>query len=118
MTELSGLVAILDEHGRFVEARDLGPNPVATKPGRVLPLTEDRPPLGDGQGYGEATVEIIDGKATRHWPVIDIPPPRDLAAELDAATTKIEALQALLVDKQVATQAEVDAAVAVVEAKP
>lgn len=32
----SGKVVILDEKGDFVEVRDLGPEPIATKPNRVV----------------------------------------------------------------------------------
>lgn len=70
---LSGLVAILQD-GAVVELRDLGPTPVACKPGFVLPVVEDKPALGPNQTYGTPTFEIATDAVTRHWPVLDLGP--------------------------------------------
>ena len=70
---MSGVVAIL-EGGAVVELRDLGPSPVAVKPGFVLPVVEDKPALGVNQTYGEPTFEIGPTAVTRHWPVVDLGP--------------------------------------------
>ena len=70
---LSGLVAILQD-GAVVELRDLGPKPVACKPGFVLPVIEDKPALGPNQRHGDPTLEIAADAVTRHWPVLDLGP--------------------------------------------
>lgn len=70
---LSGIVAILED-GAVKELRDLGPAPVACKPGFVLPVVEDKPALGPNQTYGEPQLEIGTNEVTRHWPVLDLGP--------------------------------------------
>ena len=70
---LSGLVAILED-GAVKELRDLGPNPVACKPGFVLPVVEDKPALGTNQTHGDPTLEIGTVAVTRHWPVLNLGP--------------------------------------------
>jgi len=52
--ELSGWVKIVDENGLYVEARNLGPHPVAVKTGRVEAITE--PPSVDHVYDGESWV--------------------------------------------------------------
>lgn len=69
---LSGLVAVLDENGTVIETRDLGPTPVAVKPGRVLPLVEDKPELGTDQTYGTPTYEVGPDQVIAHYPVVAI----------------------------------------------
>lgn len=73
MTTLSGLVAILDINGAITGYRDLGPVPVQVKDGRVLPVEDIRPPLGEGEDYGAPTVEKQAAKVVRTWPVVTEP---------------------------------------------
>lgn len=54
---LSGYVAILDEAGAFVEVRDLGPQPVAVKPGRAVAI--DPPPSPQHVYDGSAWVLVV-----------------------------------------------------------
>lgn len=64
--QLSGEVAILSADGlSVVETRNLGSDPVAVKPGRVLPLVEIKP---EGR-LGNYADEISDDQVTRTWSV-------------------------------------------------
>lgn len=74
MSELSGLVVILDEQQTVVEVRDLGPSPVPVKPGLAFPLADVRPELGANQKYGVPEIAVGDDSATRTWPVLDMTP--------------------------------------------
>lgn len=79
MTTLSGLVAILSEDLQSVEnVKDLGPDPVAIKPGRVLPLENVEPTIPAGYERGEPSYAIGADKVTRTWAVNKLPLP-DLA---------------------------------------
>ena len=76
MTTLSGLVAILSDDGQsVVEVKDLGPDPVAVKPGRVLPLENVEPTIPAGYERGEPSYAIGADKVTRTWAVVksDLP---------------------------------------------
>lgn len=88
---LSGLIAVIDE-GQVIEVRDLGPVPVACKPGRALPLVDLSPPLGEGEMYGEPVYVIGPDSVTRTHeilpsplePVVETSPIDKLSAFLDA----------------------------------
>ena len=76
MTELSGLVAILSDDGQTViETKDLGPDPVGVKPGRVLPLADVEPTIPAGYARGEPIYTIEADKVTRTWEVTKLPFP-------------------------------------------
>lgn len=78
--QLSGWVAILNVAGNAVtEARDLGPQPINVKAGRVMPLVDDAPPLADGETFGAASYEIRENDVLRTWAVE--PAPRRLIAK-------------------------------------
>lgn len=57
---LSGYVAILDEQGAFVEVRDLGPKPVAVKPGRAIAIAAPPTPahVFDGKDWVLPSVPV------------------------------------------------------------
>ena len=66
--ELSGIVAILSEDGNSViEIRNLGPDPVAVKAARVLPLEDNTPDVPEGFHLGEPIYDIQDDKVVRTW---------------------------------------------------
>lgn len=72
MTELSGVVAILSEDLASVEEyRDLGPDPVAVKVGKCLPVIDEQPSLLENQYYGEPIVVIEEEAVRRIYPVLD-----------------------------------------------
>lgn len=98
---LSGLVAILDENGGVIETRDLGPDPIAVKPGRVLPLIEDRPALGADQTYGAPTYEVGESEVTARYPIVTVRrlvPKSVIVARLNEAGKLTAASQALNAD--------------------
>lgn len=71
---LSGLVAILSEDGReVIGVKDLGPRPVQAA-GNVLPLIEEKPPLGEREIYGAPSLTIGEDAVRRVWPVESLPP--------------------------------------------
>ena len=103
MTELSGLVAILSDDGRsVVEIRDLGPDPVAVKPGRLLPVIDKVPALAAGEMLGEVSYKINKASVTRTWAVAKAPLPElepyqffamlDLSGKAAALNAFIDAL--------------------------
>lgn len=66
--QLSGEVAILSADGlSVIETRNLGPDPVGVKPGRVLPLVEVKPE-GRLGGYAD---EIGAYQVTRTWSIVE-----------------------------------------------
>ncbi len=75
--KLSGIVAILDENLEYIEEyRDLGPEPVAVKRNRALPVTDIYSLLLEHQEYGEPSVSIDnigtdEATVTRTFPAID-----------------------------------------------
>lgn len=74
--KLSGLVAILSDDGLSIaEIRDLGPEPVDVKPGRVLPLDNVEPNIPAGYKRGEPSYSIGADKVTRTWAVSKLPLP-------------------------------------------
>lgn len=73
MSELSGLVAIINDQGGIEEYRDLGPNLVAVKRDRCFPVVDVLPELADGETYGEPVVVVGDDVVTRTFPVVAAP---------------------------------------------
>jgi len=69
--KLSGLVAILSDDGLSIaEIRDLGPEPVDVKPGRVVPLIDTHPVLKSGEKEGTETIVLNGDHADRTWSVV------------------------------------------------
>lgn len=74
--ELSGIVAILtDDLSSVAEVRDLGPDPVSVRPGRVRPLVEIEPMPAEGQVLGNFTDVITETEVTRTYSLVPEPPP-------------------------------------------
>ena len=70
MTELSGLVAVLNEAmDEVVEVRDLGRTPTAVKHGRVRQLVDHVPELEPGYELGAPSYAIGPAVVTRTWSI-------------------------------------------------
>ena len=71
MTELSGLVAILADPGGLgaavLDVRNLGPDPVPVKSGRVIPLVEVFPTILQGEELSGSSIMHDGVTATRTW---------------------------------------------------
>lgn len=93
--ELSGLVAILNEDGSVREIRDLGPEPVVVKPGRVVPVEDQKPT--DGKEYAPTPVSELTAsksKVVREWrEVIREPEPPSLDDRITALEQRLAALE-------------------------
>lgn len=108
MAELSGRVAILAAPGgagaAIIEVRDLGPAPVPIKSGRAIPLTDVKPALNAGEGYGDPVLAHNGIAATRTYPVITLPTPPQidqaaLNAELAADGSIVRGLALVMLDE-------------------
>lgn len=91
--ELSGLVAILNEQGAITEVRDLGPKPIAVKPGRVLPLVDMKPAEAAAHRPVSADqITIEKGRAVRQW----VPAP--VEEERDSIEDRLARIEAKLAE--------------------
>ena len=71
MSELSGMVAILEAPGgpgaAIIEVRNLGSRPVGVKPAIVIPLVEVFPQLAQNEELAGSTMAHDGVTATRTW---------------------------------------------------
>lgn len=123
------MYAVLNPDGSVFEIRggDIDPAVVNTdnrEKRYAVPFTEDRPALKPGERHvfvrRDATPDgVTDVYASET--IVDPPPPRDLAAEIDtlkADLARAKAAEAVLIEKAVVTKGEIDAKVTEVSEIP